>query len=152
MRLMDLLKYEQELLSQLMQTLKEENKALVDDDIPSLNKIVKTKETLSNSVRAIESQRISGYGDINLSSIVFKLESEGKTQEAHEIDSIGTDMQDKIFKIKEQNETNQLLIRQSLNYVKTMMNILCPKKNKLYNPSGEIKSDIEQRSTLDISI
>lgn len=151
MKLIDLLKDEQGILSQLLQILKNENTALVKDDISSLNKIVRAKEALNNSILKIESCRVSDFGNLSISSIVGKLESEGKLQEACEIDSIGTDMKEKIFNIKQLNETNQLLIRQSLNYVRSMIDVLSP-KNKLYNPSGEINSNVQQKSTLDISI
>lgn len=152
MSLIDLLKEEQGLVSQMLEALKRENKALINDDISSLNEAVKAFERLNNSVLKIEQERINSFGGSNITDIILRLQREGKFEEAHEIEIIGRDMREKTNNIEQLNQNNDLLIRQSLSYVRSMINILSPEENKLYSPSGEISSEAPSKNVLDISI
>lgn len=152
MSIMDLLEEEYGLLAQMAEALKKENKALINDDTASLEKIVNAKEKLNDSFEKIEDQRICGYGNSSISSIIMQLEESGRIEEARELNMMGMDMKQKAEDIKQLNETNSLLIRQSLSYVKSIINILLPVRNKLYSQSGEINIDAQQKNMLDISI
>lgn len=152
MNLVDLIRKEHDLLCRMGKMLEKENTALVNDDIASLAEIVRGKEKLNDSIRELERKRTGICGSLSLREIARHLKRVGKDEEADEVDALRADMKGRISDIKRLNDTNSLLLRLSLSYVKSVLNILSPGKNMMYNHSGEISGDVRKNNALDISI
>jgi flagellar biosynthesis/type III secretory pathway chaperone len=102
----------------------EEKKALLDDNVEKLNKIVRLKEELKSSIDEVEKERISLCGNLKLRDIISSLGG----YEKEEAKKAGKDIEDTVYKIQEINNTNQLLIKHSLDYTRLVLNLLSPRK------------------------
>lgn len=119
-----------ELFSRLDRILDDEKELLIKDRAKELADIIEKKKELAGKIALIEKKRIEIYGDKKSEDFV----SEGKITK-EDIDRLKTI----IFEIKEKDETNLALTKQSLNYIRTITSALNPnQKIVTYGNSGKI--------------
>jgi hypothetical protein len=148
MEILKILNEEKGLLLDMVDALKIERRALINDDIKNLESAVKSKEELKNKIDAIEEIRIKRCGSKKLKEILSLFEGD----ERKEAEDIGKEMEDAVFKIREINNTNRLLINQSLNYIRAVMNTLTPPNVKSYNSSGSVSGSGSSNGIFDTSV
>lgn len=142
------LREEKELLRQMLDTLEEEKKALIKNDVEKIQKMLEIKEDLKGRIDEIEKARIEGYGTQRLKEILPVLEN-GERKEA---EALGSEMMGIVSDIRQENETNRMLLKQSLSYVKMYMNMLLPQKVTVYGSSGQIQGGTQNTSILNESV
>jgi flagellar biosynthesis/type III secretory pathway chaperone len=148
MSVLDVLKKESALLSRLLTAVTEEKRALLDDNIEELNLLVRLKEELKGCINGVENERISLCGNLKLKEIVSGFEG----NEREEAKKVGKDIEETVYKIQEINNTNQLLIKHSLDYTRLVINLLSPKKVTTYNLSGRVGDTSAASSILNKSV
>lgn len=148
---MDILKIlgmERDLLFEMLNTLMAEKEVLIKDNVAELQKITAQKDILKKQIDSIEKIRFEKFGSRKLDGILQSLEGDERT----EAEKLGKDMENMILGIQEANSTNRMLIKQSLNYIRTIMNIISPAGITVYNPAGQIQGGLTTRSTLNTSV
>jgi hypothetical protein len=148
MDIVDMLSAERELLTELLNVIKMEKKVLIKDDIKALNEIVKIKQDLKNKIAEMEKDRINMYGGLTLKELLPKLNQ----KEREEAELIGKDMENMVYGIQEINNTNRQLINQSLKYIRSLINIVVPRRVAVYKQSGRIEDSSITSSILNKSI
>lgn len=148
MDLLDVLRQEKELLIGMLNLLKEEKEVLIKDDIKELDRITKIKEELKLKIDDIENTRFDMCRGKKLKDILPQLNM-GEREEAQKI---GEEMENITFGIQEINNTNRMLINQSLNYIRTIINIISPNKPSVYGATGKIEGSRINNSLLNKSV
>lgn len=135
MDLTSTLREEKQILTEIVKIMKQEKEALIKDNINALEEITRAKEEMKRRLDSIEKDRIKFYGHVGLKEILPGL----KENEREEAQAIGEDMAALVLEISELNDTNYLLIAQSLSYARGMINALSPEKPMVYNPTGKMQ-------------
>lgn len=148
MDILNALREEKRLLLEMLDTLEEEKTALINNDTEKIQKALKNKEDLKSRIDDIEKVRIDKYGTQRLKEILPGLGS----SEKEEAEKLGSDMAEIVYKIQQTNETNRMLIKQSLSYVKLLMNILLPQKVTVYGQTGQVQGGAQNTSILNKSV
>lgn len=148
MSIIDTLCIEKGLLFELLNTLKAEKEMLINDNIEELSKIVKTKEELKKQIEDIEKIRLEKYDSKSLKEILPTLQGSERDQ----AQKLGEEMENLVSLIQEINDTNDLLIKQSLSYVRSLINIMSPRKVTVYNPAGQVQDSVPGSSMFNKSV
>jgi len=148
MDIIDVLREERNLLIEMLETLKTEKELLIKDDIKELEKVLKAKEELKSRIGEVEKTRIDLCGCYKLKEMFFNI----KETDRQEAEEIGKDMENIILGIHETNETNRLLIKQSLNYIRSIINAISPRKPMVYRPTGKMEDGSKVSSILNKSV
>ena len=149
MNILDMIKAENEMLFEMINTLRFEKDALISDNIESLQKAVINKEKLKSHIGEIEKIRIEIYGLKSLKEILPDLSEEDRAI----AQSLGIDMERLVSDVQEMNLINENLIKQSLNYVKFVLNVMSPHKVSVYGSSGRaLNHDGESSRVINKSI
>ncbi len=118
---MDLLLKEQEsILGQLADLLMEEREVLICEDGRRLVELVALKENLQADLESTETRRKENWGDCSLKEMAGRLDEE----KADRLMEIGEVVKSHMNEIKELQETNMMLTRQSVAYSQRLMGIL----------------------------
>lgn len=129
----DIVNTQIEVLSELNSLLDREKEILIKDEANELHNIVEKKKLISQKIAFIEKKRQEIYG--------------AKTAEELAMDGvIGKSLVDKLKKltedIKEKNETNLILTRQSIYYIRMITSALNPNPRVVtYGNSGNIDDE-----------
>jgi flagellar biosynthesis/type III secretory pathway chaperone len=148
MNVLEVLKKERDLLSRLLTAVTEEKRALLDENIEEINRLVRLKEELKSCIDDVENERINICGNLKLKEIISGFEG----NEKEEIKEVGKYIEETVYKIQDINNTNQLLIKHSLDYTRLVINLLSPKKVTTYNPSGRVGNTSTASSILNKSV
>lgn len=136
MEILEILSTEKGLLYEMLNTLMAEKEVLINDNIEGIHRTTSSIEELKIRLSDIEKTRMTKLGSKRLKDILPELdENDRVTAEA-----LGREMEDMVFKIQEINDTNKLLVKQSLNYVKSVINLVSPGKVTVYNPAGSVEN------------
>lgn len=136
MNIVDKLKEEKELLEELLDILKKEKDALMKDDVVAVDELSKRKLDINEKFMAIEKQRELICNGKALKDIIIGLDQREKI----EAENIKADIEKLVYSISEHNETNNLLIKQTLNYIRAMINIVAPPKASVYSQTGKVNA------------
>ncbi|SEF99902.1 FlgN protein [Caloramator fervidus] len=127
-----------DIIFKLLDVLKEYNKlldiekeALLKDDGKAIAKLLEKKREIALVLSSLEKKRQEILGEKRLDDLVNeKIISEDIARNLKEIVDI----------VKEKNETNAILTKQSLSYIRMMNNLLSPSQNVVYKKSGKVDS------------
>lgn len=121
-----------EVFTRLVMILDKEKQALKQDNAEEIASLLQTKKEIVLEISGLERKRQELIKDKKIDDLVI----EG---------IISKEVADRFInlaaEVKEKNETNMLLTRQSLGYIHLMTNLLSPNKNVTYRPSGAIDTN-----------
>jgi flagellar biosynthesis/type III secretory pathway chaperone len=153
----NLLIQQNELVTLLLQMGQKELLALQKDDTNQLLAILKDQEKISNQLISLETERIALQNQLAKANdlvldMTLKELIESEISVNRPLQKIGQTLQDNYFKLKELNETNNLLLRQSLGYINKMLSLIKPKGPKLYSQNGQATTSNMVKMNVDKSI
>lgn len=146
-----LLKKQEKLLARLAVLLRQEKEVLIGEDGKRLMEIVKTKKTLQDELEAMEIRRKEEWRGLSLAEIAGSLDKKGRERLMGRGEAISIKMKE----IKELQETNMMLTRQSAAYAEKMMGILqgtVRKSGITYGQNGAVESVQGVMASLDRSV
>lgn len=130
MDIREIVKNQTEILSELEHLLDNEREILINDSASELKELIEKKKELAKKIAIVEKNRIDIYGDKTSEEFL-----DDGTLELDEIDGL----KKLIMSIREKGETNLILTKQSLNYIRTITSALNPNKKVVtYGNSGKI--------------
>ena len=133
MNILEMIKAENKILFEMINTLEFEKDALISDNIESLEQATNNKQELKRRIEEIEKNRIEIYGLKSLKEILPNLSEEDRII----VQRLGIDMERLVAAVQEMNNINENLIKQSLNYVRFVLNVMSPHKVSVYGSSGK---------------
>ncbi|WDU83942.1 flagellar protein FlgN [Caloramator sp. Dgby_cultured_2] len=119
------------LFLQLTELLDKEREALIKDQGEIIASLLETKKDIAININKLEGERQRLLKDKKIQDLV----KEGLISE-----DLAREFERLALEVKEKNETNLALTKQSLSYIRMMNNILSPNKSVTYNPTGEINA------------
>lgn len=146
--MLNILNAEKELLVGMLDALTVEKEALIKNNVEELQRATASKEEIKRKLDNLEKVRMEKWGSNRLSELIPLMDG----YEREEAVKIKKDMENMVFGIQELNNTNRMLLRQSLNYVRTIVNILSPADVTIYNPSGRAQNTITSSGLLNKSV
>ena len=126
---------EKNIISKMMELLKEQFDYIVEKDLENLNMLNPKLEDISRELASIEIKRRQLFGnDISMSEVVEK-SNDGYLKEIY------TDLKHILALAKNQQESNDSLIKKELIFTKKMINFIKPADNQTttYNSYGNIR-------------
>lgn len=114
------LQAELEIVEELLTVCRREQEALVADDVQTLQAAVEKKAGLARKLAALEEERQQAMAQ----EATFAGDA---TQGLEEVRRL---LQQKVQELKEVNETNRMLARQSLAYTRKVLELLLPEDEK----------------------
>jgi flagellar biosynthesis/type III secretory pathway chaperone len=148
MDILEMLRMEKGLMLEMLESLRSEKEALIGDDIDRLVEASRSKEQLRQKIEEIEKSRISKYSNARLSVLLDSIDEESRL----EAEELGKEMENMIFGIQEINNTNRLLIKQSLNYIRSVINAVSPARAATYKPTGQLQDGAASIGILNKSV
>lgn len=132
--LKDIFTRELKALNRLLETLEEQHKYIVKNEVFKLEKMKSEIEQVNKDVALIEMERRNLTGEESVNEIVSRYEDE-------ELSILYRDIKKVLNELKLQKETNEVLIKQELGFTTQMLNLLNPKSGtpKTYNAYGKVK-------------
>jgi len=141
--LIKLLADQEELMALLVLVGEREMAALQKNDLPGLCALVSEQEKTSQTLSRLEEERVRLQKELSAtlqpgSSMILRdlLPFAGKDQVRLEI--IAASLEAHCLRLQELNETNTLLIRQSLAYINQILPHLVPNEGTTYSPEGHL--------------
>jgi len=147
--------------NQLLTTLHEKQRAIVEGEIERLNVSVEEESAIAITAKNLEAERIRSsnrlarklsMGNLNpkLSEIIENVEQKYAQRLREQRDLLRSLIQ----KVRTLNENNQFLLNYSLNFIEKSMEILLTGGDplKIYKPDGQVRTDIHKRKALDHSV
>jgi flagellar biosynthesis/type III secretory pathway chaperone len=130
MDIKDIISLESQILSELSEILDKEKEVLIKDNASEIPEIVEKKKMISKKITLLETKRQEIYGNKTADDFV----AEGL------LDKTQVDELKKLTNsIKEKNETNLVLTKQSIGYIRMITNALNPNQKVVtYGNSGKI--------------
>ena len=142
---------------QLLQLLHEEQEAIVDDDMQAIERSVAAQEGLALQAQELEAKRIQliaelskeldlGEDCVTLAKLMEALEG----PHSDELARMRSTVLELNQRIRETNENNAFLIRQSMRYTERCLDILAgqPIARGMYGHSGRARGRDSRRSVL----
>lgn len=133
------------LVAKLLELAEEELEALKANDLKGLQKVISQQQRLSDELFDLEKKRMAlqaqlaeEYGISPHISLRELLAS--SLPGIDELEEVGQRILDNFNKLKEVNELNNLLIRQSLAYINKILKAVLPQGQATYSPSGQINN------------
>ncbi|HGM3507187.1 TPA: flagellar protein FlgN [Clostridioides difficile] len=126
---------EKNILSNMMELLKEQFDYIVEKDLENLNRLNPKLEDISRELASIEIKRRQLFGDDISMSEVVENSNDGYLKEIY------TDLKRILALAKNQQESNDSLIKKELIFTKKMINLIKPadKQTTTYNSYGNIR-------------
>ncbi|HHY81570.1 MAG TPA: flagellar protein FlgN [Clostridiales bacterium] len=146
MELITLLLQQNKVLKSILTCLEKEKQALIQEDAKTLLEIIEEKKCHMNLLEQVEKKREKTWPGISLS----KLEKAGLL--TPELKAAGEEMKHLVKSIKDLQETNQLLTRQSLMYANKMISILKGSQKSTYDAKGKLEEQEVKNAFLNQSI
>lgn len=133
-KLKDIFTRELKALNRLLETLEEQHKYIVKNEVFKLEKMKSEIEQVNKDVALIEMERRNLTGEESVNEIVSRYEDE-------ELSILYRDIKKVLNELKLQKETNEVLIKQELGFTTQMLNLFNPKSGtpKTYNAYGKVK-------------
>lgn len=120
------------LFLKLTEILDKEKEALIKDEGEVIAALLETKKDIALKINKLEGERRKLLKDKKIDELI----KQGLITE-----DLARDFERLALEVKEKNETNLVLTKQSLSYIRMMNNILSPNKSVTYNPTGEINAN-----------
>ncbi|HBA02807.1 MAG TPA: flagellar protein FlgN [Clostridium sp.] len=132
-KLRSILEEEFDSVKELLSTLEEQHSLLVFQDVFKLESIIERIDQCSRNLARCEGKRRALVGQQLMSKLVENIDDE-------ELTVVYDDLVRELNLLMVQKETNELLIRQSLSYTNSIMDMISPRKETLtYNGYGKMK-------------
>ena len=131
--LREVLKDEINIAKSLLNLLEEQHSYLVNQEVFNLEGIIPKIQEASKSLAFIENKRRKLVNNESMSQVVDRLKDE-------EIEILYKEVLKLLHEAEVQKDSNELLIKQSLSYTNSMLNMLKPRKEvNTYNGYGKLK-------------
>ncbi|MHB1419673.1 MAG: flagellar protein FlgN [Bacillota bacterium] len=141
----ELLTKQDRLIQELIRLGEEELFALKENNFMELQRITGEQEKSSRQLSELERTRLglqqdlAAALDLNKESTLNEMlphagENQGKLQD------LGKMLQLNFHRLKELNETNRLLIRQSLAFVNKILQVFAPREQLVYSANGQVEN------------
>ncbi|GAF26457.1 acyl-CoA dehydrogenases [Moorella thermoacetica Y72] len=124
--LADVLRDELAVLQELLAVGRQEQEALVTDELAGIQAATGRKEELARRLAALEEERQQVMGASPETSVAGAPASRKRGRDDDEINRLRDSLRQAVREFQEVNETNRLLARQSLAYVQKMLSLLLP--------------------------
>jgi len=146
-RLLEVLGIQNRLIETLISLGQEETRALLNDDWASLQEITERQNQTAGELEEAENLRQQTFALLAVERelpATAKLTEiiEGETLSGEELRQLGHLLAANVLKLKDLNETNTLLLRQSLTYVQKMLNLITV-NNQTYGSGGSLKKETD---------
>lgn len=148
MNIIDLLISQREVLTNLLEILDKERDALIHENIDDIAEFQEKKKELKQRIDIIEEKKQEIYGEKRLKEILDSMEG----QDRQKAEKLGLEVEELVMDIIEINDINDMLIRQSLDYIRNMINIFTPKKVTVYKSTGKVDSGAAPSSVINKSV
>ncbi|MBO8167953.1 MAG: flagellar protein FlgN [Thermoanaerobacteraceae bacterium] len=155
--LRELLVKQNEIIEELIALGERETEALKENDIKNLAQIVREQEQVGVQLAEMEKERLAlqeelaaklpAARDAGLKDIL-RMSALSHTEE---LEQLADKLKENYRQLQVLNETNKLLIRQSLSYVNKILSVLTPQEEKTYHRSGMVKQKTAT-STIDRTV
>lgn len=133
MELKAILQEEVNTVTNLLNLLEEQHGYLVNQEVFNLDRIIPEMELASKQVATVENKRRKLTGNKAMSSIIEEFKD-------IELEALHNKILGLLSETQVQKESNDLLIKQSLSYTNSMLNMLKPRKEvNTYNGYGKLK-------------
>ena len=155
--LIDIIHDEIRLFNGLLDLLREEQRAIVEDDLEGIETSVGMQQQIARDAQLLEGRRGQvveslsrrldmEYDSVNLGRLIQELESD----EGEELTRMREILLELNQKIRTVSENNAFLIRQSMRYTERCLDILIgrPADKGMYGKFGRMRRSAEQRSLL----
>lgn len=124
--LADVLRDELAVLQELLAVGRQEQEALMTDDLAGIQAATGRKEELARRLAALEEERQQVMEASPETSVAGAQASRVRGRDDDEINRLRDSLRQAVREFQEVNETNRLLARQSLAYVQKMLSLLLP--------------------------
>ncbi|AOQ23395.1 hypothetical protein MTAT_25970 [Moorella thermoacetica] len=124
--LADVLRDELAVLQELLAVGRQEQEALMTDDLAGIQAATGRKEELARRLAALEEERQQVMEATPEISAAGAQASQERGRDDDEINRLRDSLRQAVREFQEVNETNRLLARQSLAYVQKMLSLLLP--------------------------
>ncbi|OIQ12550.1 flagellar protein FlgN [Neomoorella thermoacetica] len=124
--LADVLRDELAVLQELLAVGRQEQEALVNDELAGIQAATGRKEELARRLAALEEERQQVMEASLDTSVAGAQASRERGRDDDEINRLRDSLRQAVREFQEVNETNRLLARQSLAYVQKMLSLLLP--------------------------
>ncbi|MDN5326569.1 MAG: hypothetical protein PWP41_1265 [Moorella sp. (in: firmicutes)] len=124
--LADVLRDELAVLQELLAVGRQEQEALVTDELAGIQAATRRKEELARRLAALEEERQQVMEAGPETSSAGGPASRESVRDDDEINRLRDSLRQAVREFQEVNETNRLLARQSLAYVQKMLSLLLP--------------------------
>lgn len=133
--LTEVLRKEKIVLTELIKLTQKEREILVNCDGAALKVCLKKKENLKRALELLEEKRATFTGDRTLAEIT----AAGEPQAVKNLVTLHNEMKKILRELKELNDTNALLLRHELAYMKFMQEMINPAgKATPYSSKGQM--------------
>ncbi|HHU31889.1 MAG: flagellar protein FlgN [Zhaonellaceae bacterium] len=144
--LQSILERQNHLVLELLRLGEEELEALKTDDLQALQEVIKDQQSLGESLAKLEQERLELQDYLaqkyNMpKGFTLKELAESQVPGSQEIMPLGQTLADNYSKLQELNETNNLLIRQSLSLINKMLSVFSQQSGATYGPSGQVSAN-----------
>lgn len=146
-----MLKRQEKLLGRLAALLREEKEVLIREDGKRLVGIVSAKRSLQDQLESMEEARKIEWGDLSLGQMAGRLDRKS----GERLIERGRSISAAIKEIKDLQETNMMLTRQSASYSQKMLEILqtaVRKSGITYGQNGAVESAGGVMASIDRSV
>lgn len=132
----DILIKEKETLEILLKLLQEQYDKIIQKDVFALESIVDKLQEASRNVAIVEKERRKITGNDSMKKIIEELKRKDKDVEKYYDECVMT-----LEMTRVQKESNDILLKQNLVFVNSMLNMMKPKDNRatnVYNSYGSL--------------
>ncbi|EQB88540.1 flagellar biosynthesis/type III secretory pathway chaperone [Clostridium punense] len=132
--LKSVLKQEINIVNNLLDLLEEQHSYLVNQEVFNLDSIISKIEVVGKALAKEETKRRTLLNDKTMSSLLLEFGEDTELEELYK------GLLTLLENVKTQKDSNDLIIKQTLSYTNSMLNMLKPRKeNNTYNVNGKFK-------------
>jgi len=144
--LQSILERQNHLVLELIRLGQEELEALKTDNLAALQAVIKEQQPLGEALAKLEQERLDLQACLakehNLSpGFTLKDLAEHQVPGSEDVILLGQTLADNYLKLKDLNETNNLLIRQSLSLINKMLSVFAPQNSTTYSRNGHVSTN-----------
>ncbi len=158
-QLMEILKNERDVIEELVLLARQQTEVLKENDVEGLFKVVGKQEQAGSKLAEIEKERLVlekrlaeqfsfDTKEVSLNDLI----KAAGTGVPNGIRSLAEALKNRCQQLQLLNETNKLLVKQSLSYINKMLSALLPQQESTYKNSGVVKHTATVASTLDQTV
>lgn len=152
-----LLEKQNNLVLELLRLGEEELLALKADNLDELQEITGKQQVLSERLAVLEKERIALQTELAdrlklTGQLTLKELMDAELPGSEQVAIMGNILKENFLKLKELNETNNLLIRQSLAYINKMLSAMMTKSQATYGQNGQVTTSAQPSLKLDKSV